>query len=131
NNGETPFPYLGLNGTDGSSGTGPKAYLNYIMFDRDFNPILGDPTQTNFKRMTTAARETGQNMDTNPNGVAHERLFATVTVKQPGYIYIYFSNEETDPVEVYFDDFKVTHTKSPVVGMENYYPFGLTYNSYR
>jgi RHS repeat-associated protein len=80
--------------------------------------------------MTTVAKETGQNLDTNPNGVAHERLFATVTVKQPGYIYIYFSNEETDPVEVYFDDFKVTQTKSPVVGMEDYYPFGLAFNSY-
>jgi RHS repeat-associated protein len=34
-------------------------------------------------------------------------------------------------VEVYFDDFKVTHTKSPVIQSEDYYPFGLTFNSYR
>jgi len=43
---------------------------------------------------------------------------------------IYLSNEETTPIEVYFDDFKVTYTKSPVVQMDEYYPFGLAFNSY-
>ncbi len=33
-------------------------------------------------------------------------------------------------VEVYFDDFKVTQVKSPVVQSDEYYPFGLTFNSY-
>jgi RHS repeat-associated protein len=33
-------------------------------------------------------------------------------------------------MEVYFDDFKVTQTKSPVIQSEDYYPFGLTFNSY-
>jgi len=32
--------------------------------------------------------------------------------------------------EVYFDDLKVTQTKSPVVATNDYYPFGLTFNSY-
>ena len=35
------------------------------------------------------------------------------------------------PVEVYFDDFKVTHIKSPVIQQDDYYPFGLTFNSYQ
>jgi RHS repeat-associated protein len=35
------------------------------------------------------------------------------------------------PVEVYFDDFKVEHTKSPVVQSDDYYPFGYTFSSYR
>ncbi len=34
-------------------------------------------------------------------------------------------------MEVYFDDFKVTHTKSPVIQSDNYYPFGLAFNSYQ
>jgi RHS repeat-associated protein len=34
-------------------------------------------------------------------------------------------------VEVYFDDFKVEHTKSPVIQTDEYYPFGLTFNSYQ
>src|SRR5690348_3337603 len=32
--------------------------------------------------------------------------------------------------EVYFDDFRVEHIKSPVVSSQDYYPFGLTFNSY-
>src|SRR5690606_34984171 len=45
-------------------------------------------------------------------------------------LYIYLSNENEDPVEVFFDDFKVEHIKSLVVQMEEYYPFGLAFNSY-
>jgi len=33
--------------------------------------------------------------------------------------------------EVYFDDFKVEQVKSPVIQSQDYYPFGLTYNSYQ
>jgi RHS repeat-associated protein len=65
--------------------------------------------------------------------VPHELLQmpTPITITQPGYVYIYLSNENPSPVEVYFDDFKVTHTKSPVIQQDNYYPFGLTFNSYQ
>jgi RHS repeat-associated protein len=33
-------------------------------------------------------------------------------------------------VEVYFDDMKVEHVKGKVVQMDDFYPFGLTFNSY-
>ncbi|MCH7403865.1 RHS repeat-associated core domain-containing protein [Belliella kenyensis] len=45
-------------------------------------------------------------------------------------MYIYFSNENPTPVEVFFDDFKVTHTNSNIVQKDDYYPFGMTFNSY-
>src|SRR5690606_329690 len=32
--------------------------------------------------------------------------------------------------DVFFDDLKVTHTKSPIVQQDDYYPLGLTFNSY-
>lgn len=32
---------------------------------------------------------------------------------------------------MYFDDLKITHAKSPVIQMEEYYPFGLAFNSYQ
>ncbi|MFM7430999.1 MAG: RHS repeat-associated core domain-containing protein, partial [Flammeovirgaceae bacterium] len=51
-------------------------------------------------------------------------------IAEAGYMYIWLSNENATPVEVYFDDFKVTHTKSPVVASDDYYPFGLAFNSY-
>ncbi|HTE30395.1 MAG TPA: RHS repeat-associated core domain-containing protein, partial [Chryseolinea sp.] len=112
------FPFPGLLSTAGSTG-GPKAYLNWIIFGKNYNYLNGG-----FMRMSTTAREFGQD-------VAHERLFGTVNVTEPGYVYIYLSNEELTPVEVYFDDFKVTHTKSPVIQADDYYPFGLTFNSYQ
>src|SRR5690606_38815209 len=34
-------------------------------------------------------------------------------------------------VDVFVDDLKVTHTKSPVIETNDYYPFGLTFNSYQ
>jgi RHS repeat-associated protein len=120
--GSGTFPITVLNHST-ETGTPPKAYLNYIMFDRDYNPILADVTQTNYVRVSTNARETGSDGN-------HEQLSASIAVKQPGYLYIYLSNENPTAVEVYFDDFKVTHIKSPVIETQDYYPFGLTYNSY-
>ncbi len=130
-NGITPFPYAGMAGEGSSSGNGPKAYLNYIMFDRDYVPILGDVTQTNYVRVSTAAKEDGTTASvTNGWGVPHEKLTALIVAKQAGYLYIYLSNEEDTPVEVYFDDLTVEQIKSPVVQVVDYYPFGLTLNSY-
>lgn len=40
-------------------------------------------------------------------------------------------NKDETLVDVFFDDLKVTHTKSPVIQANDYYPFGLTFNSYQ
>jgi hypothetical protein len=67
--------------------------------------------------------------------VPHERLafdgVDQLLIKEPGYVYIWLSNENETAVKVYFDDFQVTHTKSPIVASDDYYPFGLTFNSYK
>lgn len=79
------------------SGPGPKAYLNYIVFDRNFVYKTGG-----FKRLSARPKENGSD-------VAHERLFfegaEQIVTTEPGYLYIYISNENDTPVEVYFDDF--------------------------
>lgn len=113
------FPYAGLNNTTGSTG-GPKAYLNWLIFDQNYVLITGG-----YQRLSAIPKETGSN-------VAHERLASpAITITQPGYVYIYLSNEETTAVEVYFDDFKVTQLKSAIVQQNDYYPFGLTFNEYQ
>ncbi|HEU5291914.1 MAG TPA: peptidoglycan DD-metalloendopeptidase family protein, partial [Cyclobacteriaceae bacterium] len=113
------FPYINTLSRTNDNGTGPKGYLNYILFDRNFVYKTGG-----FQRISETPKETG-------NDVAHERLaFDNLVITEPGYIYIYLSNENETPVEVYFDDFRIEHIKSPVVQMEDYYPFGLTFNSY-
>ena len=120
--GAYPFPT-----TDHSTQTSsvPKAYLSYILFDLDMNPIANG---FNYKQVTAAAEEHGQ------AGHQHELLSFSgtqqVVVKDAGYMYIYISNENDTPVDVYFDDFKVEQIKTPVVQSQEYYPFGLTYNSY-
>ena len=51
-------------------------------------------------------------------------------VKQAGYLYVYLSNENPTQSNVYFDDFQIRVTTA-VEDMTNYYPFGLTYNSFK
>jgi len=114
------FPASMLGHQSTTNNGAPRAYLNWFVFDRNYVFITGG-----FKQITTAAKEAGTD-------VAHEKLQmpAPITITQPGYVYIYLSNENTTQVEVFFDEFKVTHTKSPVIQMDDYYPFGLTFNSY-
>src|SRR5690606_24414383 len=45
--------------------------------------------------------------------------------------YIYFSNDNGQPLEVFFDDFTVEHVHSAIVQADDYYPFGMTFNEYR
>ncbi len=96
-NGSTPLPLAGYFDYANSEGDGPKAYLNWLLFDEGFNLVDGG-----FNRMSKVEKETG-------NDVPHEKLEHDLYIAQPGYIYIYFSNEEETPVEVYFDDFRVEH----------------------
>jgi RHS repeat-associated protein len=72
----------------------------------------------------------GFGLDQQDSGLAFDGA-EQIAIKEPGYIYIYLSNDNGTPVEVYFDDFKVEHIKGPIVSSQDYYPFGLTFNSYQ
>jgi RHS repeat-associated protein len=75
--------------------------------------------------MSSTAKENGSD-------VSHELLSGSLTITEPGYVYVFLSNEQgTNPYEVYFDDFRVEQIKSPVIQAEDYYPFGLSYNNYQ
>lgn len=112
-NSTTALPHAGLLTT--SSATGPKAYLNYLFFDRNF---VFNASKSGFVPVTEAAKETGTD-------IPHEPLFAQLNITEPGYVYAYLSNDATTPIEVYFDDFTVTHEQSPIVVGADYYPYGL------
>jgi RHS repeat-associated protein len=51
--------------------------------------------------------------------------FSTLNIKEPGTIFIYLSYDNDSNNWVYFDDLKVTHTKSNILQYNEYYPFGL------
>jgi len=118
------LPFVdGLNKSGGDP-EAPKAYLNWIVFNRDYIPNMD---KSGFKRITTNSKEDGTDVD-------HVWLKpdSEITIDEPGLIYVWLSNENGvgHEVEVYFDDFKVIHTKSPVIQQEEYYPYGLAFNSY-
>ncbi len=119
-NSTASFPGGLYNITGKTDGGAPKAYLNWIIFDRNFQLIT-----FGYKQITTAAKVTG-------NDIAHEWIQSgAIPINEAGYVYAYLNNESASPVEVYFDDFKVTHIKSPVIQTDDYYPFGLAFNSYK
>jgi len=114
---------LGLTpiGHSGDSDEGiPKAYLNYIFINRNFDLSSIKPL---FQRITEQGKEGGSDGP-------HDYLTLSDTVTEAGYVYVYLSNDGEEVKEVYFDDFKVEHVKSPIIQSEDFYPYGLSFNSY-
>lgn len=90
----------------------PGAYMAYLVFDVNRNLTM--PLQAGYFRVTTAGN------------MAKEKISSpTLTMEQPGYIYTFLYNTSNSANWVYFDDFKVTHQRSPIVAGADFYPFGL------
>ncbi len=70
--------------------------------------------------MSEAAWEAGTNR-------AHERLYKEVKAEQPGYFYIYLSNDSPQGMKsgAFFDDFTILTSESYIVQTIDYYPYGL------
>ena len=94
----------------------PHAYMYYLLYDNNFNPITAG-----WSRVGSAGGfEPTQGMFT-PHGML---TIPTITINQPGYLYAFVVNESPQ-TQVWFDDFKVTHQRSTIVAGADYYPFGL------
>jgi RHS repeat-associated protein len=104
NNGLTGF---GVGANQGDER--PAAYLNYLQFDQNYNLLDAGwtpvPPSANFSKQKVS--------------------IPTKTVKEAGFMFVYLSYENESNNWVYFDDFKVTHTKTSVIQYNEYYPFGL------
>jgi len=87
----------------------PSAYLNYILFDKDYKFL-----DMGWEPVPSSADFTKQKIS-----------IPTVNVREPGYIFVYLSYEGESNNWVYFDDFQVTHTPTNVIQYNEYYPFGL------
>jgi RHS repeat-associated protein len=103
--------YISDPGREGGTNTTPKAYINYVLFDENFKYVKGS-----FDRVWDAN-------DPNAHTVKNHTL-GDISVTKNGYLYVYCSNES--PVEVYFDNLQVIHTRGPILEETHYYPFGLT-----
>jgi len=113
--GESGAIYNGVNsaaniflGGKSQSDENPGAYLNYILFDKDYNVLDGGWKQAL------------------PIPFSKQQLeFNTLNITEPGFVYVYLSYEGESNQFVYFDDLKVTHTPTNLVQYNEYYPYGL------
>jgi RHS repeat-associated protein len=112
----------GLNGTHGTETV--QGWLTILVFDKDFNLLVND---SDFDQLDDAYGHAPGD----PNKGPHDLLTANVNIKEPGYVFIYVSNEGAVQQDIYFDDITISHTKSPVIQIDDYYPFGATFNSSR
>lgn len=99
--------FVGGNGSSSS----PRAYLNYILFDQDFNYLDAGFTQVSATSGT------------------HVALNSSKTIAEKGYLYVYVSNESNTNFDVFFDDLRITHTKGRILQEDHYYPFGMNINA--
>ena len=96
------------NASTGGTNAPPKAYLHVLLFDERF----GFDNTNSFV----------QQVSYSPN-TAGTITKALLNVVKSGYAYIYFSNESNEMV--YFDNFKLSQVRGPLLEETHYYPFGL------
>jgi RHS repeat-associated protein len=89
----------------------PKAYLNILFFDEQFNFV-----QQNSEIIQVTTKGSGQQIFRISGN-------AKVATKN-GYAYIYVSNESNN--FVYFDNLQISHERGAILEETHYYPFGLT-----
>jgi RHS repeat-associated protein len=99
-----------------------KAFVTILFFDKDYNLL-----DAAWDQIGSAGAQTSGTVKQPP----HDVLSVTAKAPEAGYAYIFLSNEDPNYVDVYFDDVNVSQTPSPIFSVSDYYPFGLTYNSYQ
>ncbi|MEP5612297.1 MAG: DUF6443 domain-containing protein, partial [Cyclobacteriaceae bacterium] len=94
----------------GNTSTAPRAFVNYIFFDKDMNYV-----SAGFEQVSTNAHGVG----------VHETISINdIIADQEGYLLTYLSNENSEAVDMHFDDFTVYHGKTNIVQANDFYPFG-------
>ncbi|WP_462248912.1 RHS repeat-associated core domain-containing protein [Ekhidna sp.] len=94
-----------------TSSNQPKAYLQYILFDEQFNVVADN----------YIPYENGVDVGNN-----WKQLVLTDEVYEDGYLYAYVVNESDK--DIFFDDFTFQILGTRAIKKTDYYPFGLTFN---
>jgi RHS repeat-associated protein len=100
------------NQTSGSN-QAPKAYLNILFFDEQFNFDASNSTSIPVDYIS----------DNKKHKFDRSGAYA-IKANKNGYVYVYFTNESDEIV--YFDNFTLTHERGAIIEETHYYPFGLT-----
>lgn len=94
---------------DHLSQTRPKAYLNFVLFDEQFNLV---EENSGVKQIKVEPNQL--------QTLAKEKMIMT----KSGFLYVYTSNES--PQDVYFDNVILDFASGTLLEETHYYPFGLT-----
>jgi RHS repeat-associated protein len=95
-------------GNGSTNSSTPKVFVTILLFDRNYNFL------------DVAYQQLGS---------SGAQMSASYTVKEPGYAYLYVSNEHATQVDVYFDDVVMSHTPGQIVSATDYMPFGLAFRA--
>jgi RHS repeat-associated protein len=101
--------YLGTQNGEPDTAGKPKAFLNWILLDEQFNYV---PQGSGFMRVGSYSADW--------RSLAKTEL----PIAKSGYLFVYLSNE-TQNEKVFFDNLVVQHYTGPLTEETNYYPFGL------
>ncbi|PWV47117.1 RHS repeat-associated protein [Chitinophaga sp. S165] len=99
------YAFVNDNQQNNQTNQTPKAYLNYLLFDENFNLVTGYVKRING----------GPDALTSYNG--------HIDVPKNGFVYVYTSNEGSE--DVWFDDLQVSHQSGPLLQESTVYPYGL------
>jgi RHS repeat-associated protein len=103
-----------LFGPQQQTSTQPKAYINWILFDEQFKPVL----QGNNSGFDAVGADGVLKSHGGAAGIS------TGDITKNGYLYVYCSNESK--IDVFFDNLQVIHNRGALLEETDYYPFGLT-----
>jgi RHS repeat-associated protein len=103
---------LGQAGLVSKDNTIPKAYINYLFFDTENNFKKGG-----YKQVSEAALG------------SFEELDLEYVPEEEGTMMIYTANQTAEDLDVYMDDLTILHTEGPIIRVDDYYPFGMTYHT--
>jgi len=94
---------------DYNSSQRPKAYLNFVLFDQDFNLV----DNNSGVRQVKSSPDELQSLEV-------EKM----TVEKSGFLYVYTSNETQQ--DVIFDNLMLGLNSGPLLEETHYYPYGMT-----
>lgn len=108
--------------------TAPRAFLNLVFIADNGEIDLENGVSFAFDQINSSA---SQYIGESKNQNFDELQVADFKVPAKGYIYVYLSNESEYLTRVYFDDLKVRVKEGLVLQSDDYYPFGLTFKSWK